>query len=141
MEALGRLVNVVPVASGAWINLRDCAGITFVHVGVATNTLTLTQATDVGGSGAANLAVVTRFHYSSGSAGATAWALQTQAAGNVVTIPTSMVVTITHISANSLADTYAFVRGVASSGTLVAIQHDLNVQRDPTYLPAPASSA
>ena len=33
MEGLGRVVNVVPIAAGTLISMKDCAGITFVVTG------------------------------------------------------------------------------------------------------------
>ena len=39
MEGLGRVVNVVPIAQGTLISLKDCAGVTFVCTGDDTFTL------------------------------------------------------------------------------------------------------
>ncbi len=142
MEGLGRVFNVVPTAVDTpWINLRDAAGVSFVCVGQ--DTYTIQSASDVGGSGAADLAVVTQFYYSSGAAGATAWAKHTQAAvATVNTTALSAACAVVHVSANSLPAGHSFVRiSSAVSGAATAILHDLAVQRDPTYLAAPATSA
>lgn len=143
MEGLGRVFNVVPNADTAWINLRDCAGITFVCVGATDETFTLNQATDVGGSGAKALSVIEHYYYSSAAAGATAWARSTApTSASVVTTPVGSPAAVIEVSANSLDDGFQFVRLTGSStGTIAAILHDLNVQRDPTYLAAPATSA
>jgi hypothetical protein len=143
MEGLGRVLNVVPTADAAWVSLRHAAAVTFIGVGA--DTYTLDQATDSSGTGNANLTVITHHYYSSGAVGQTAWA-RSPASGELASAVDNIVTTdamiALHVSANSLDDGFSHVRcSSTSSGLVVAILHDLNMQRSPEYLPVPVSNA
>lgn len=135
MDALGRLFNVVPTADATEVSLKDCTGVTFVCVGA--DTYTVKSATDAGGTGAANLAVVDHYYTSSSASGAAAWVKQVQAAGAAVTIAAG--IAVIEVDANSLPDGADYVRcDSTATGLVVAILHDLAYQRSPEKLPAPA---
>lgn len=137
MEALGRLFNIIPTADAVEVNMRDCSAVTFLCVGANAETFTLAEATDAAGAGAQTLSTITRYYANSGAVGATTWALQTIAAGGVVTTTTALPVAVIHVSGTELSDGFDFLRVSSSStGTVVAITHDLAVQRDPANLPA-----
>jgi hypothetical protein len=137
MEALGRLFNVVPVADGVEVNMRDASAVTFVCVGANAETFTLAEATDAAGTGAQTLATITRYYSGATSAGADAWVEETIAAGGVVTTTTAKPVAVIHVQQAEMSDGFDYLRVTSSStGTVVAIVHDLNVQRDPANLPA-----
>lgn len=139
MHALGRLLNVVPVADGVEVNLRDATGVTFVCVGANAETFTIAEATDAAGTGAATLSTVTTYYTNSASAGATAWARVDQAASGVITTTTALPVAVIEIDAAELSAGFDYIRCTSSStGTVVAILHDLTVQRTPANLAAPA---
>jgi hypothetical protein len=136
MEALGRLFNIVPTADAVEVACRDCSAVTFV--GIGTDTYTVEQATDAAGAGAASLAVITRYFRSTSAAGAAVWTLVTQAAAATFAA-TSSGIAVAHIDVKSMGDGFDYLRcSSAGAGLVIAITHDLNVQRDPRNLPAPA---
>lgn len=138
MEGLGRLYNVVPTGDGAYVSLKQATGVAFVCVGANAETFTLTEAKDAAGTGAQSLATITRYYSNSAAVGATAWVKEAIAAGAVVTTTTAKPVAIIEIQAEELSDDYDYIKVASSStGTVVAILHDLSVQRAPANLVAP----
>lgn len=135
MEGLGRVFNVLPVADDVYVNMRDAAAVSFVCVNAAGDTYTLTEAKDAAGTGAQVLATMTRFHISA-TVGAV-WSLVTQAAGSTIVPTGSQDVAVVTISAAELSDTFDYLKLASTgAGTVVAITHDLAVQRAPENLPA-----
>lgn len=136
MEALGRLFNILPVADDSYVDLRDCDGVTFIGVLAAGDTWTLTEQ-EADGSGDQALACITRY-YTAETVGA-AWVERTQAAASTVTTTSSQDVVAIHVGASQLSAGYSMVKiASTSTGTVVAITHDLKVQRNPANLPAMA---
>lgn len=134
-DALGRLFNVLPVADDVYVNLRDCGGITFVGVNAAGETWTLTEATTQGGAGSQVLATIDRY-FTSATNGA-AWVTRTQNVGSAVTTTSAQDVFVLELEAIELSDGYSWVKLTSTStGTVVAIQRDLKVQRKPDNLQA-----
>lgn len=126
MEGLGRLFNVVPIAAGAGLSIKDCSGITFICTG--NDTFTITVATTFAGSYATPGNIITRKQTNTSTAGTAAWVAATQSASNAVTISSGTVAF--YVSASSLPDAKCYVKCTASSAGLVkAILHDLVVQR------------
>lgn len=136
MEALGRAFNVLPVADDAFVSLRDCDGVTFIGVLAAGDTWTLTEQ-KADGTGDQALACITRY-YTAETVGAV-WTEQTQAAASTVVTTASQDAVAIHVGASQLSADYTMVKlASTSTGTVVAITHDLKVQRDPANLPAMA---
>lgn len=137
MDGLGRILNVVAVADGVLVPLKDAGAVTFVcHLG-AGDTYTLQQAQDAAGTGAANLATVDHFYDSDGVGGA--WLKVTQAAAaTVVNNGTAgHDCSVFTVQATELSDGFTHVKVTSTStGTVVAILHDLAVQRAPENLAA-----
>jgi hypothetical protein len=132
MEGLGRVINVLNVADGVAINMRHAGAVTFVCQLDAGDTFTLTESDAFAGS-YSTLSTVTQY-YTTPKAGTGAWTKVTQAAGAVVTADT--VVAAFTVSAEELSDGKAFLKCTSTStGTVVAILHDLKVQRTPANLP------
>ncbi len=138
MEALGRLLNPVLVASGVAINLSDCSAVTFF--GTNDNTYTLTLSKTFGGSYSQPSGWNPITHYytnADNGVGTGAWSDKvTQAASNVVTIGTDIEVAIA-LLVSMVPDGYQYVKCTASApgdGVLVAVKHDLTVQRKPVNL-------
>lgn len=132
MEGLGRLFNVVPIAAGVAIALRDVSGVTFVCTGA--DTFTLTVADSFGGAYATPGTIITRKHTNTATNGTAAWVYATQAAADAVTIGAGAVVF--YVDAKALPDTKTYIKCTQSAAGLVtAITHDLDVQRKPTLLP------
>ncbi len=133
MEALGRLFNVIPIAAGVAINLKEYGAVTFVCTGA--DTFTLTSSDAFAGTYVTPGNIITRKYTNSATNGTAAWVEATQAASNAVTIAGGTVVI--HVNADSLPDTHAFLKCTASAAGLVkAIAHDLDRQRRPSVLAA-----
>jgi hypothetical protein len=134
IEGLGRVINAVPVAESRSISLKDAQGVTFFCYG-ANEVVTLKSQPTAGGT-ATNLAIITRFYSNTATNGSAAWTLSTQAAAATVTIPASGAVAI-YVDANDLPAAAKYVEMVKTTSALVvAVVHDLAVQRDPANLVA-----
>jgi len=134
IEGLGRAINCVPVAESRSISLKNQQGVTFFCYG-ANEIVTLKSQPTAGGT-ATNLATITRFYQSTATNGSAAWTLQTQAAAATVTIPSGGAVAI-YVDANDLPAAANYVEIVKTTSALVvAVVHDLLVQRDPANLVA-----
>ena len=129
-EALGRVVNVVPIAAGTLISTKDCSQILFVCTG--NDTFTLSSAATYNGSTTA-LAQITDYYTCTSTAGAAKWVDVTQAAASTVTIASGAVAFDVDVQALPANAVYLKV-AVAASGLVAAILHDLEVQRDPANL-------
>lgn len=139
-KALGRAFNATPAADGVWINLKAAGGVAFLCYlgGAAGDTYTLQEAKDAAGTGAQNLAAVTKFHTNTGN-GTDAWTERSQAAA--ATMVTAAAATqnaaVLEVEATALSDTYKFVKLTSTgAGTVSALIRDLAAQRAPQNLPA-----
>lgn len=133
MEGHGRLFNVVAAASGVGIKLKNASGVTFLSfLDAGTQTLTLTQT--IAGASSINLASITRIYKGPGIGGT--WTKVTQAAANTFNLTTDATNDsfTCFVGADQLADGYDTVVGTVGSGILIAIVHDLLVQRAPQNL-------
>lgn len=132
MEALGRSFNVVPIAAGVALSMRDCSGITFVCTG--NDTFTITVASTFGGSYATPGNIITRKYTNTATDGTAAWVKATQSASNAVTISSGTVAF--DVLGPMMPDPKVYVKvSVGSSGLVTAILHDLSYQRNPANLP------
>ena len=121
---------------------------TFVHSqgGTGTATLTLTQSDSAGVLSTINLNVGTDDFSTAGGPGRKSdyyvgpdtggtWTLTAATSGNVYTLGGATNDTgVMTVRAEQLTDGYNSVIGTASAGSLVAIVHDLLVQRKPSNL-------
>lgn len=137
MDGLGRVFNVVAVADDVYVPLKDAGAVSFVCYLGAGDTYTVTSASSAAGTGAAALATVDHFYDSTGTGGA--WSEVTQAAASTVVNngTAGHDCSVFTIHNQELPDGHTHVK-VASTGagTVVAILHDLKVQRTPQNLPA-----
>lgn len=132
MEALGRTMNVVPIAAGVGLSMKECSAITFVCTGA--DTFTLTAASSYGGSYATPGNVIDHYYQSTATNGTAAWTKQTQATSNAVTQAGAYTTVIT-VTGAKLPDPKCYVKLTASgAGLVTAILHDLTVQRTPANL-------
>jgi len=133
MEALGRLFNFVHQASGVHIPLRDASGVTFFNfLDAGTQSVTLKES--INGASEQNLAVIDRIYKAPGVGGL--WTLVTQAAAatyNHSTDATNDCIAI-HVGADQLSAGFNCVELTSTTGTCIAVIHDLVVQRDPAKL-------
>ncbi len=136
MEALGRLLNIVPTADAVWVRGVEAGGVAFVCVGA--DTYTVQEATTVAGAGAQNLPVVTAYYTNASAVGAAAWVKVTQVAGAAITIAGGCA--IIHVSTKASTDGFDYLRcSSTAAGLVYAVTHDLTPMRDPTRYPALAS--
>ncbi len=131
MESLGKTFNIVPIAAGVGLSLRDCAGISFVCTG--NDTFTLTVADSFAGSYATPGNIITRKVTNTATNGSAAWVSATQAASNAVTISSGTVVF--YVSGDSLPDGKAYAKvSAGGSGLVTAVFTDLTAGRKPDNL-------
>lgn len=137
MDGLGRVFNTIAVADGVLVPLRDASAVSFICYLAAGDTFTIQEAQDAAGTGATNLAVIDNYYTSDGVGGV--WAEQSQAAAAAVTIAgtAGLDCAVFTVHASSLSDNFTHVKCTSTStGTVVAVLHDLTVQRAPQNLPA-----
>ena len=132
IEGLGYGFNVVPIAAGTLISMKDCAGITWVCTGA--DTFTLKSAASYNGTATA-LAAIERYYSNTSTAGAAQWTDSGDLGTLVsaVTIASGAVCFYTDQSDLPAGAEYAEVT-VAASGLVMAILHNLKVQRTPKNL-------
>lgn len=127
MEALGRLFDLTGSAEGGdRVNLRNARGVTFVTLGTGTVTIQRHNAASAGDS--ENHAVVDRFYTKDEGE----WSLTTQTASHQVTAADDA--TAIYVSAASLPEGFDYVSAGHATAEIIAIVHDLHVQRDPEEL-------
>lgn len=136
MDGLGNVFNVIAVADGVAFSLKDAEAVTFVCYLDAGDTFTVQE----GQAAFANnqdLDVIDHYYTSSGVGGA--WTKQTQVADAAVTISgaANLDCAVFTVFADQLSDGYEEVDCTSTStGTVVAILHDLSVKRAAQNLPA-----
>jgi len=131
MEALGRLLNVAPIAAGTLISLKDAAGVTFVCTG--NDTFSLLSATTYNGSTSA-LTAISRYYKSTSTAGAAAWT-DSGDVTPVSSVTISSGTLVFYVDAADLPTSAEYVEvSVGASGLVAAITHDLLTQRTPSNL-------
>lgn len=134
-DGLGRILNIIPVADGVEVNLKDAGAVTFVCVG-ASDTYTLNESVGAGGT-PQNLAVIERVSVNANADGSTAWTNGDQAAAATFVSGAGEAVGVFTVRAEQLSDGYTHVDVTSTStGLVYAIVHELHVQRKPENLPA-----
>lgn len=135
MDALGRVLDIVPTAAGEWISLKNGSAVTFVCVGA--EAFTVSEAADAAGTGAANLKAIDHWYANANADGSTGWTEQTTTTNDGATITPPASVGVFTISASQLSDGAAYVRcSKTTAGLVTAIVHDLTAERAPELLPA-----
>lgn len=131
MEGLGKLFNVVPIAAGVGLAMRDCSAYTFICTG--NDTFTITVASTFAGSYATPGSIITRTYTNTATNGTAAWVKASQSAANTVVISSGSVAF--SVFGSQLADPKCYVKvSAGGSGLVMAIAHDLVVQRGPGNL-------
>lgn len=131
-DPIGRLFNLVHTADAVYVSLKGAGAVTFVGQLDAGDTFTVTEATAQAGTGAQTLAKITAYN-TIAKAGGT-WTTTTQAAAATATTADGSAITIT-IRAEQLSDGYSWIKCASTStGTVMAILHDLKTQRKPANL-------
>lgn len=144
-DGLGRVFNVIAAASGVEIPLTQGTCVSYVHVQGGTGTATLDfQQTDstnveadadlnIGTQSAGSENLGSRYYVGPDSGGT--WTEKAATDANTFTLGGATNDTgVVTVRAEQLADGYDSVKATASAGTLVAIIHELLVQRKPSNL-------
>lgn len=131
LEQIGRVFNIVPIAAGAALSLKDAEGVTFVCTGA--DTFTLTSSATFGGTYASPGNIITRKLTNTATNGTAKWVNATQAGSNAVTIAAGAVAF--YVDGADLPAGNAYVKvSAAATGLVLAVLGDLIVQRDPANL-------
>lgn len=142
MDGLGRVFNVVPLASGKPLSLKNCSAVTYIVDVSGACTLTVLGGTSVSSiatawdaaNGFGNAAY---WYQSTADDGTAGWTKQTASwSSNVLTCAgTNHYLTAVTFYVSQLADTFCYIKATASAAnSTVAIFHDLTVQRTPANL-------
>jgi hypothetical protein len=138
MEGLGRLFDVVPVASGKHIRLRHADAVTFViyEDGGATS---IVVRESIEGASEQTLAIFTRRITSNGVGTAQVWTERTQTASATITKTddTEQDCVVITVTGPMLSAGFDCVEVTVDAGQCIAILH-LAVQAAPSRLPVPA---
>jgi len=161
MEALGRLFNAVPVASGNPLRVRSASGVAILAwnaTATTTTTLTLTQDSTFGGSFSGGLFGIKNVYTTTALNGTAAWAKQTYNPGtapwtgasannvngpaNVITFNNTSqnfataVAVMVHIFTSEFADPFDYIKATVTGagGLCIALPYDLVHQRGPANM-------
>lgn len=139
MESLGRLVNVIPIASAKPFKFRSASTVSFLVTG--TDTFTLKIGATFAATTSAPGSIIKTVYWTTASDGTAAWSklILAAAADNIVTGTTAGLTTATvawfSIYTSELSDPNDYIKCTASgSGLVTAILSDLVVQRGPANL-------
>lgn len=132
MEGLGRILDVIPIAAGKGFKFRNASAVLFVCT--AADTFTLTASGTYAGSYTSPGNIITHYYQRADTDGTHAWTKQTQAASNAV-VQGSAYTTAFEVLTSMVADPQDYLKvSVGGSGLVMAILHDLTVQRKPANL-------
>lgn len=147
MEGLGRVFNIVLTAADNGVGFNGAQAITFVCN--TADTFTLTTAITFGGTYRAydyftpEWLPITHYYQTTAANGTAAWTRETSGVQDHAgaAIPGDRIVqaganlSVFTLNANALPSGYKYVKLTSTGGgTVVAIQHDLLVQRKPANL-------
>ena len=141
MQGLGRLFNVVPKANGVAINMSQCSAVTFVFNN--DDTATLTTATTFAGTYRAYnyftpnwVPIAVGYTNADNGVGTGSWVKVTQTAASTFITATDIAGTFT-VFGSEMPAGYDYLKCTLTTNDgigLVAILHDLTVQRGPANL-------
>lgn len=139
-EGLGRLFDVVNPADDVYLSLRDCASIAYsVHEVDGATQITITFSTDAAGTSTVTPDVIDHYYGRSPDVAGGVWHRTAQAASELVAKADGTEDhVIIEVNDEMAPDGYKYVKCTADgSGTVTAIMHGLQVQRDPAKLASP----
>lgn len=130
---LGRVLNPVAVADAIYVNMKNAEAVTFIGYKSGGDTYTINEGTAAGGGTTAALAKITEVYTSDGVGGV--WTKVTQAAASSY-VASADCVCFT-VRADQLSDGKTYLNCASTStGTVVAVLHDLSTMRTPANLPS-----
>jgi hypothetical protein len=139
MEALGRVCNVIPIASGKPFKMRGASGVMVVVTG-STAVITLNERSSFGGGDTA-LAVIKDVYWSTATDGTAGWnkliispSVSTYTHGTTTGLTTALM-TVFHVFTSMLTDPFNYLNAVATGSGLCSVYpYDLVHQRGPANL-------
>jgi putative exporter of polyketide antibiotics len=147
MEALGRLLNLIPIATGAPFKVRGASGV-LVWVTGATAVITMTASSSFGGS-YTNLACIKNVYWTTATNGTAAWSKLNYASGvapftsgplatythGTTTGLTTATLSVFHVFTSEFSDPTDYLQATATgSGACGVIPYDLVSARGPANL-------
>lgn len=144
MSGLGRVFDVIPLAAGVYFSMKNASAVSLVCTTSTTTTtsIALTAATTYSAGTTSTWTTAhgfgqTAFWYKNTTdVGTAGWAKQTSVwtTNSLALAGTSADVSVVPIFTSQFADTYCYLNAAATNCTIVAILHDLTVQRAPDNL-------
>jgi hypothetical protein len=138
-EALGRVLDIIPIAAGKPFKMRNASGVMFVTTG-STSAPVLNERSSFGGSDTA-LPVIKTVYWSTATDGTAVWnklilpaAVSTFTLGTTAGLTTALMCAF-HVYTSHLSDPFNYLNLVGGgSGLNYAVLYDLTVQRGPAAL-------
>lgn len=141
MEGLGRVFNVISLADTVGFNLDDCSGVSLVVTSSGAASIAVTAAKTFTGSydaftTANGFGQTGHWYQSTSDTGTAGWTKQTAVwtSNSLALAGTTGYMSVVDIFGSHMADGYKYLKVTCTNGTLVAITHDLTVQRSPVNL-------
>lgn len=141
MEGLGRVFNVVHTADTVGISLVGCSAVSFIVKASGASSVALTAAKTFSGSydnftPANGFGQTTRWYQTTSATGTAAWTKQVASwSTNTITLAgTNGYVSVFTVFGSQMADGYKYIKATCTNATVVAVLHDLTVQRTPANL-------
>lgn len=142
MEGLGRVFDVVAVASSNYISLKNCSAVSFICTASGASSVALTAATAFSGGTTSTVTPghgfgqAPHWYQNTSEVGTAAWTKQAAVwTGNSIALAqTTAYVSVFSMFVSQLADTYDYIEAIGTNCTIVALLHDLTVQRTPANL-------
>jgi hypothetical protein len=142
MEALGRLVNIIPGAAAKPFKMRGSSGVLVVVTGTDA-VVTVKEDSTFGGSFSTTLTTIKTIYWATAFDGTAAWNKLSEAASPIGTYThgsttglTTATMTAFHIFTSMLADPndYLKITATGTTPTCTVLPYDLVVQRAPANL-------
>lgn len=141
IEGLGRVFDVVHTADTVGINTDQCSAISFIVKASGASSVAVTAAKTFAGSydnftTANGFGQATRWYQNTSSTGTAAWTKQTAVwtTNSIALAGTTGYVSVFTIFGSQMADGYHYIKATCTNATVVALLHDLTVQRAPANL-------
>jgi uncharacterized membrane protein YczE len=143
MEGLGRVFNIIPLADTVGFSLSECSAVSLIFTASSTSTTSaaFSAAKTFAGSydnftTAAGFGQTTRWYQNTSKTGTATWTKQV-ASWSTATLTlgaTSGYVSVVDVFGTQMADGYKYLKVTCTNATVIAVTHDLTVQRTPANL-------
>lgn len=142
MAGLGRVMNIVHDASGNMFSMDDASAVTFFVKASGASSLAIVAAKTFGGSTTTwttgnGFGQTGFWHQTTAAAGTAAWTKQTSVwtTNSIALGGTSGYVSAISIYTSQFADGFQYIQATGTNtSTVIAVLHDLTVQRTPANL-------